>query len=234
VLDGLPTGSPAALAGIAFVAQDMSLYRHLTVTDMLHLTRNLNRDFDVAYSRRRLRDLGIAERHKTGKLSGGQQAQLALTLALARHPRLLVLDEPTASLDPIARHDFMATVMAAMAADGLSVVLSSHVLAELERVADYLVLVIGGQVRLDGTVDDLTARHRLVTGPAQQPVDPTWTVIQSSRAGAQQHLLVRLGHGAQLESAGWQARTVGVEELALAYLRHTVTATELTPVGSSK
>jgi ABC-2 type transport system ATP-binding protein len=234
VLDGLPTGSPAALASIAFVAQDMSLYRHLTVTDMLHLTRNLNRDFDVAYSRRRLRDLGIAERHKTGKLSGGQQAQLALTLALARHPRLLVLDEPTASLDPIARHDFMATVMAAMAADGLSVVLSSHVLAELERVADYLVLVIGGQVRLDGTVDDLTARHRLVTGPAQQPVDPTWTVIQSSRAGAQQHLLVRLGHGAQLESAGWQARTVGVEELALAYLRHTVTATELTPVGSSK
>jgi ABC-2 type transport system ATP-binding protein len=108
------------------------------------------------------------------------------------------------------------------------------VLAELERVADYLVLVIGGQVRLDGTVDDLTARHRLVTGPARQPVDPTWTVIQSSRAGAQQHLLVRLGHGAQLESAGWQARTVGVEELALAYLRDTVTATELTPVGSSK
>ena len=96
-----------------------------------------------------------AEAARPGKLSGGQQAQLALTLALARHPRLLVLDEPTAPLDPLARHDFMATVMAAMADDGVSVVLSSHVLAELERVADYLVLISDGRVRLDGTVDDL-------------------------------------------------------------------------------
>ncbi len=126
VLDGIPAGSPAALDGIAFVAQDMPLYRHLSVADMLHLTRNLNHDFDAAYARARLRDLGIAEKHRAGKLSGGQQAQLALTLALARHPRLLVLDEPTAPLDPLARHDFMATVMAAMAEDGLSVLLSSH------------------------------------------------------------------------------------------------------------
>src|SRR5689334_17383044 len=124
VLGGIPVGSPAALDGIAFVAQDMPLYRHLTVADMLHLTRNLNHDFDGAFARRRLGDLGIAEKHRAGKLSGGQQAQLALTLALARHPQLLVLDEPTARLDPLARHDFMATVMAAMAADGLSVILS--------------------------------------------------------------------------------------------------------------
>ncbi len=192
VLDGLPAGSPAALDGIAFVAQDMPLYRHLSVADMLHLTRNLNHDFDAAYARARLRDLGIAEKHKAGKLSGGQQAQLALTLALARHPRLLVLDEPTAPLDPLARHDFMATVMTAMAEDGLSVLLSSHVLAELERVADYLVLISHGLVRLDGTIDDLTARHRLMTGPAGRPAGPAWDVIQSSAAGSQQHLLVRL------------------------------------------
>ena len=141
LLGGEQVGSPAALDGIAFVAQDMPLYRNLSVADMVHLTRNLNNDFDVAYARRRLDDLGIGQAARTGRLSGGQRAQLALTLALARHPRLLVLDEPTAPFDPVARHDFMATVMTAMADDGLSVVLSSHVLAELERVADYLVLL---------------------------------------------------------------------------------------------
>jgi ABC-2 type transport system ATP-binding protein len=111
---------------------------------MLHLTRSLNRRFDQSYARARLNELGIPLKRKAGRLSGGQQAQLALTLALARRPRLLVLDEPVAMLDPVARHDFMATVLAAMADDGVSVVLSSHVLAELERVADYLILLSRG------------------------------------------------------------------------------------------
>jgi ABC-2 type transport system ATP-binding protein len=234
VLDGVPVGSPAALDGIAFVAQDTPLYAYLSVADMLHLTRNLNRGFDVAYARRRLSDLGIDERRRTGKLSGGQQAQLALTLALARHPRLLVMDEPTARLDPVARHDFMATVMSAMAVDGVSVLLSSHILAELERVADYLVLITGGVVRLDGPVDELTARHRVLTGPAGRPPDTGWQVVQSSAAGAQQHLLVRLDPAAAFEPDGWQARTVGVEELALAYLRDTSAAHEPTKVEAAR
>jgi ABC-2 type transport system ATP-binding protein len=234
VLDGFPPGSAAALDAIAFVAQDMPLYRHLTVADTLHLTRNLNRGFDAASARARLRDLGITEKQKAGKLSGGQRAQLALTLALARHPRLLVLDEPTAPLDPLARHDFMATVMAAMAEDGLSVLLSSHGLAELERVADHLVLIAGGLVRLDGSVDDLTARHRLLTGPVGQPPDPAWDVIQSSGAGSQQHLLVRLDAHADPEPPGWQARTVGVEELALAYLRGSRTSITLAPLEATR
>ena len=234
VLDGLPAGSPAALDGIAFVAQDMPLYRHLSVADMLHLTRNLNHDFDDPYARARLRDLGIAEKHKAGKLSGGQQAQLALTLGLARHPRLLVLDEPTAPLDPLARHDFMATVLAAMAEDGLSVLLSSHGLAELERVADYLVLITHGLVRLDGTIDDLTAGHRLMTGPAGRSPDPAWHVIQATGAGSQQHLLVRLDARTDPEPAGWQARRVGVEELALAYLRDARIPVTLTPLEATR
>ena len=145
VLGGRRAGSPAALDGIAFVAQDAPLYKNLSVADMLHLTRNLNRHFDQGYAEARLGELGIPLKRKAGKLSGGQQAQLALTLALARRPRLLVLDEPMAMLDPLARHDFMATVMTAMAEDGVSVVLSSHVLAELERVADYLILVSRGR-----------------------------------------------------------------------------------------
>ena len=159
VLGGLRAGSPAALDGIAFVAQDTPLYKTLSVADMIYITRSLNRRFDQAYARARLDELAIPPKKKAGKLSGGQQAQLALTLALARRPRLLVLDEPVAMLDPIARHDFMATVLAAATDDGVSVLLSSHVLTELERVADYLVLLARGQVRLAGAVDHLLASH---------------------------------------------------------------------------
>src|SRR5580692_10778249 len=159
VLGGRHAGSPAALDGIAFVAQDAPLYKNLSVADMLHLTRNLNRYFDQHYAEARLAELDIPLKRKAGNLSGGQQAQLALTLALGRRPRLLVLDEPLAMLDPVARHDFMATVLAAVAADGVSVLLSSHVLTELERVASYLVLLSQGRVRLAGEVEDLLAAH---------------------------------------------------------------------------
>jgi ABC-2 type transport system ATP-binding protein len=160
VLGGHPAGSPAALDGIAFVAQDTPLYKNLSVADMIYVTRSLNRRFDRPYAKARLAELGIPLRRKAGKLSGGQQAQLALTLALARRPRLLILDEPVAMLDPVARHDFMATVLAAVAADGVSVLLSSHVLTELQRVAGYLVLLSWGRVRLAGEVEDLLAAHR--------------------------------------------------------------------------
>ena len=159
VLGGRRAGSPAALNGIAFVAQDTPLYRSLSVADMIYVTRSLNRRFDQPYANARLEELGIPLRRKAGRLSGGQQAQLALTLALGRRPRLLILDEPVAMLDPVARHDFMATVLAAVAADGVSVLLSSHVLTELERVAGYLVLLSQGRVRLAGEVEDLLAAH---------------------------------------------------------------------------
>src|ERR1700747_1842657 len=159
VTGGRPPGSPAALDGIAFVAQDTPVYKNLSAADMLHLTRNLNRRFDQHFAKARLGELGIPLNRKAGKLSGGQQAQLALTLALARRPRLLVLDEPVAMLDPVARHDFMATVLAAAADDGVSVLLSSHVLTELERVGNYLILLARGRVRLAGEVDDLLTAH---------------------------------------------------------------------------
>src|SRR6202035_3774023 len=166
VLGSQATGSPAALDEIAFMAQDAPVYKNLSVADMLHLTRNLNRRFDGPFARARLADLGIPLRKKTGKLSGGQQAQVALTLALARRPRLLILDEPLSALDPIARQDFMATVMTTMADEGTSVLLSSHALAELERVADYLIVLGGGQLRIAGEVEDLLSAHRVLTGPA--------------------------------------------------------------------
>jgi len=193
VLGGRPAGSPAALDGIAFVAQDAPLYKNLSAADMLHLTRNLNRRFDQGYAEARLGELGIPLRRKAGQLSGGQQAQLALTLALARRPRLLVLDEPMAMLDPLARHDFMATVMTAVADDGVSVVLSSHVLAELERVADYLILMSRGMVQVAGEVDDLLACHRVLTGPAAEVgrYAEELCVVHARNGGAQAYLLVR-------------------------------------------
>ena len=230
VLGGQLAGSAAALDGTAFVAQDAPLYKNLSAGDMLHLTRNVNRRWDQGYAEGRLAELGIPLKKKTGKLSGGQQAQLALTLALARRPRLLVLDEPLAMLDPLARHDFMASVMAAAAGKGegeeggVSVVLSSHALAELERVADYLILLSRGRVQVAGEVDDLLACHHVLTGPAAEADDcaARLHVVHARRAEAQAHLLVRTsGADPYFDPVppGWEAHPVSLEELVLAYLR---------------
>jgi ABC-2 type transport system ATP-binding protein len=221
VLDSLPAGSLAALDQIAFVAQDAPLYKNLPVADMLHLTRNLNHRWDQQRAEARLRELNIPLDRKVGKLSGGQQAQLALTLALARRPRLLVLDEPLASLDPLARHDFMASLMAAVAEDGLSVVLSSHVIADLERMADYLVVLSYGQVQVAGEVEALLAVHNTLAGPtaAADDVAERLAVVYARRAGTVAHLLVRNKTAAEPAPPGWEAHPVGLEELVLAYLR---------------
>jgi ABC-2 type transport system ATP-binding protein len=221
VLGGRPAGSDAALDGIAFVAQDTPLYKNLSAADMLHMTRNLNRRFDDGYARTRLDELGIPLKRKAGEMSGGQQTQLALTLALARRPQLLVLDEPMAMLDPLARHDFMAAVMTAIADDGVSVVLSSHVLAELERVADYLVVLSSGSVQVAGEVDDLLASHRVLTGPASEAdrCAERLNVVHARRGEAQAHLLVRTNGANEPVPQGWEAHPLSLEELTLAYLR---------------
>jgi ABC-2 type transport system ATP-binding protein len=230
VLGGRPAGSAAALDGIAFVAQDMPLYKNLSAADMLHVTRNLNRRFDQAAAEARLAELGIPLKRQAGRLSGGQQAQLALTLALARRPRLLVLDEPVAMLDPLARHDFMAAVLTAAVDDGVSVLLSSHVLVELERAADYLILLSRGRVQVAGEVDDLLAGHRVLTGPAAEA--DTYAerpVVHVRRAEAQAHLLVR-ATAEDPVPPGWVAHPVGLEELTLAYLREPAAAALPGPV----
>jgi ABC-2 type transport system ATP-binding protein len=166
VQGGLAAGGPEALETVAFVAQDTALYPNLSVADTLHLARNLNPGLDSARANARIAELDIPSARKVGKLSGGQRAQVALTIALAKRPRLLILDEPLASLDPLARHDFLAALMAAVAEDGISIVFSSHVVTELERVCDYLVVLASGRVQVAGEVDDLLATHRLYTGPA--------------------------------------------------------------------
>jgi ABC-2 type transport system ATP-binding protein len=221
VLDGVPAGSPAALDGIAFVAQDAPLYKNLPAGEMLRVARYLNWHWDQERAETRLAELGIPLHQKVGSLSGGQQAQLALTVALARRPALLVLDEPLAWLDPLARHDFMASLMAAVAGDGMSVIMSSHVLAELEPVADYLVMLSAGQVQVAGEVDDLLASHRVLTGPAGESgrLADRMCVLQCRGSDVQAHLLVRTTKPAEQVPPGWESRPVTLQELVLAYLR---------------
>jgi ABC-2 type transport system ATP-binding protein len=184
---------------------------------MLHLTRNLNRRWDQRRAETRLKELSIPLDRKVGKLSGGQQAQLALTLALARRPRLLVLDEPLASLDPLARQDVLGWLMTCVAEDGLSVVFSSHVIAELERVASYLIVLSAGRIQVAATVDSLLDTHLALTGPADG-VDDLYDqveIVTAQRAGRQALVLARTGAA----PPGWAARPVTMEELVLGYLR---------------
>jgi ABC-2 type transport system ATP-binding protein len=220
VCGGVPAGSPAALERVGFVAQDAPLYRGLSVADTVHLAGNLNWRWDQQRALARLADLGIPLSKKAGALSGGQQAQLALTLALARMPSLLLLDEPLARLDPLARHDFLASLMTAVSEDGVSVVFSSHVLAELERVADYLIVLACGRVQLAGDVDELVSGHQTLIGPTSQAtnVADRLAVVSERRGERHTHLLVRCARHMP-PPAGWQSHPSSLEELVLAYLR---------------
>ena len=226
VLGGLRAGSLEALNRVAFVAQDAPLYKNLPVGDMVHLARNLNRRWDQQRAASRLATLKIPLGRKVGKLSGGQQAQVALTIAIARRPDLLIFDEPLAPLDPLARHEFLASLMETVAEDGISVLFSSHVISELERIADYLVVLADGRVQVAGDVEELLAGHCVLTGPAGQIEDAgaRFDVVHCRRGQSQAHLLARLRPAAYPEFAGnvpngWQASPVTLEELVLAYLR---------------
>jgi len=220
VLDGLVAGSPQALDRVAFVAQDAPLYKNLSVKQMIEVTRCLNRTFDITLIEQRLDGLGIGLDQKVGKLSGGQQAQLGLALALARHPELLILDEPLARLDPLARYEFMGVVMTAVAEEGLSVVLSSHVVSELERVANYLIVLNSGRVQIASEIDELMGDHWLLTGPANEvdEMSRAFTVVEAYQGDRQARLLVRSFDTSNI-GQNWEATAVTLEELILAYLR---------------
>jgi len=157
------------LPRIGFVAQDHPLYRGFRLRELLKLGAALNPRWDDELARERLGRLGLPLGRKTGTLSGGQQAQVALTLALAKRPELLLLDEPVASLDPLARREFLQSLMEAVADGGLTVVLSSHILADLERVCDHLVILSRSTVQLAGPIEEIVASHRVLTGVRSDP-----------------------------------------------------------------
>ena len=220
VLGGIGAGSPDALERVAFVAQEAPLYRHITVRAMLTVAVNLNQHFDRKLAEARLATLDIPLDRRIGRLSGGQQAQLSLALALARRPDLLVLDEPLARLDPLARHEVMAVVMSAVAEEGLSVIFSSHVVSELERVADYLILMSHGRVQMMGMIDDLLAKHVVLSGPTDEAesVAEQLIVVQSQHAGRQTQFVARIDTPSEFPN-GWLAESISLDELVLAYLR---------------
>ena len=220
VLGGAPASGPDQLARVGYVAQGTPAYAGLSVADHLRLGARLNPRWDAALARGRIEELGLDPRQKAGDLSGGQRAQLALTMALAKRPELLILDEPIASLDPVARREFLQVLMNAVAEQELSVVISSHQVADLERVSDYLVVLVGSRVRVEGGVEHLLATHHLLTGPRRDAASlpASQQVITESHAGRQSTFLVRSSE--PILDPAWTVEEVSLEDLMLAYMGH--------------
>jgi ABC-2 type transport system ATP-binding protein len=215
---GLSPRDPALLARVGFVGQDHPLHRGFTVAETLKLGRKLNPGWDDALAHERVQRLDLPLDRTVGRLSGGQRAQVALTVALAKRPELLVLDEPVASLDPLARREFLNGLMEAVSETGLTVILSSHIVAELERVCDHLVILAQARAELAGPIDEILAGHRLLTGPRTEAgaVARMHDVIRERHTERQTTLLVRAdGH---VYDAEWELHEVDLEEIVLAYL----------------
>jgi ABC-2 type transport system ATP-binding protein len=208
----------SVLPHVGFVAQEHPLYRGFTVAETLEFGRKLNPGWDEGIAIERVERLNLPLGQKVAKLSGGQQAQIALTLALAKRPELLVLDEPIASLDPLARREFLQSVMAVVAESATTVLLSSHIVADLERVCDHLVILALGRTELVGPIDEILASHRLLTGPRTDAatVARVHEVILEEHTERQTTLLVRAnGH---VYDSRWQLHELDLEEIVLAYL----------------
>jgi ABC-2 type transport system ATP-binding protein len=218
VLGGRPRQDPAFLAEVGFLAQDIPLYRRFTAEDHIGIGAHLNPRWDAASARDRLRSLNIPLDRAAGSMSGGQRAQLALALTLAKKPRLLLLDEPVAALDPLARRHFLATLAEAVAMGGLTVVLSSHLVADMERVTDHLILLAAARVQLCGDIDRLLAEHHVLIGPRKNShvIEKTRTVVQAVKTARQTTLLVR--ENAPVIDPGWETAEVGLEEMVLGYM----------------
>ena len=215
---GAQPESPAQLGRVGFVAQEAPIYATLSVGDHLDLGAWLNPSWDGDLAAARVRQLGLDPRQPAGKLSGGQCAQLALTLAIAKRPELLILDEPVASLDPLARREFLQYLMEAVAEHELSVVLSSHLVADLERVCDYLVVLVASRVRVTGAIEELLASHHRLIGPrrdlARLPANQR--VVAASHTDRQSTLLIQTD-GPVLDPA-WAVEEINLEDLVLAYM----------------
>lgn len=224
-------GDAGFLAEIGFLAQDIPLYRRLTAADHISIGAHLNARWDGESVRARMRRLNIPLDKPAGKMSGGQRSQLGLALTLAKKPRLLLLDEPVAALDPLARRQFLTALTAAVAEEDLTVVMSSHLIEDLERVCDHLVLIAASRVRLCGGIDDILAEHKILTAPRGDAASlrGSHTVIKTTRSPRQTTVLARL-NGPVLDP-GWEVAEPGLEELILDYLARQSAARPLTAVG---
>jgi ABC-2 type transport system ATP-binding protein len=214
-----PTRMPKeVLPHIGFVAQDHPLYKGFSVADLLTMGRKLNPRWDQQAAKGYLDQLGIPLNRQAGKLSGGQQAQVALALALGKRPDLMLLDEPLASLDPLARRDFLRTLMDATAENGLTVLLSSHILSDLERVCDYLILLSASHVQLAGDIDEIVRMHKRLVGPrtTADAVASIHNVVEERHTDRQTTMLVRVN--GRIFDPSWEVQEVSLEEIVLAYM----------------
>jgi ABC-2 type transport system ATP-binding protein len=218
VLDRIPRLDPGLLPMIGFVAQDVPLYRSFTVGDMVEFGRRLNERWNGDVARRRLESLDIRIGARVGELSGGQRAQLALALVLAKQPEVLLLDEPLASLDPLARREFLRTLMEGVADEGTTVLLSSHLITDLERVCDYLILLSASRTQVAGEIDELLVTHRVITGLHVEGdhVAGVASVVWRSDTDRQTTMLVRTE--APILDPSWSVEEIGLEDLVLGYL----------------
>lgn len=208
------------LSEVGFVGQDHPLYRTFTVYEMLRFGKELNPRWDEPLALKHINELDIPLDRPTGKLSGGQQAQVALLLALAKHPSLLILDEPLASLDPLARHQFMQILMDSAAKDGQTILISSHQITDLERICDSLVLLSQSRLLLAGDLEELLEAHRWITCPPEAAdrfanIYPVIKIIQTNRSS---RLLVKLDGQRDISNSGCIMENVSLEELVLVYL----------------
>jgi ABC-2 type transport system ATP-binding protein len=223
VCGGRPAAGPAQLAKVGFVAQDTPVYARLTVAEHLRLGARLNPGWDARLAAGRIQRLGVPPGRRAGDLSGGQRAQLALTLAIAKRPELLILDEPVASLDPLARREFLQEL--SETAGGLSVLHSSHLVSDMERVCDYLIVLVASRVRVAGEVGELLAGHHLLTGPGTAAVPHGPHVVSVHRTDRVTTVLVRAG--AAPEDPAWSVGPAGLEDLVLGYMSPSVPALEV-------
>jgi ABC-2 type transport system ATP-binding protein len=221
VLGGRPGSGTGQLAKVGFVAQDAPTYANLTVDDHLRFGARTNPGWDQALADERIARLGLDPRQKAGRLSGGQRAQLALTLAVAKRPELLILDEPVASLDPIARREFLRDLMAHTAEHRTGVILSSHLVSDLERVCDHLIVLTASRVRVAGDVDELMGTHYRLTGARRDAADlPAGVeVIEHSATGRQSTFVVR--SLVPIDDPSLTVEQLTLEDLVLAYLSRT-------------
>src|SRR4051794_21507205 len=231
VLGDRPRSSPDFLRRVGFLAQDSPTYARFTVQQHLQMGAGLNPAWDAAFAADRIDQLNLDPKQRAGTLSGGQRAQLALTLAVAKRPELLLLDEPVASLDPLARREFLQTLMEVVAVHGISVVLSSHLIADLERVCDYLVVLVSGQVAVTGEVDTLMATHHRISGPRRNPatLPASQAVLEESHVDKQSTLLIRTEE--PILDPAWTVTPVTLDDIVLGYLRQ---ARDASPRPSSR
>ncbi|MFI9049222.1 ABC transporter ATP-binding protein [Streptomyces sp. NPDC053427] len=220
-LFGTPVSDPAVLERVAFLAQDKPLYPRFTVAETLRLGRELNPRWDQALAERIVRSGNVPLTARTGTLSGGQRTRVAFALAFGKRPDLLLLDEPMSDLDPLARHELSGLLMAEAAEHGTTVLMSSHMLSEMEDMCDYLVVLAEGRLRMALPTDALVSAHLLVTGLADGDGVPEelrrrHTVVESRVTGRQFTALVRPNGPL---SDGWEAVPPSMEEVLLAHLR---------------